>query len=277
MEMDINSPVIVTALYNIGRDEWDKFTQSYDGYLQWLYRTLSLDSNIIIYTQERFKDQILDYRSKYDNNLEKTHIVIQELEDIYCYKKYNQPLEDLMYSDEFKKKLSFPDVPEASRPLYNVIMFNKVFWLRHAVENNIFNNDMVLWLDAGGLRDNIEKYENVNWPSLEQINKQDTNRVTFFSHKLDFTITDEEREYISLSQIRAIQGTAFLVPSHLIYNLCDEVEITINNSLRDKYIGSDEKIFDITYVRDKSKYSLIESDWREYFERLHCHSESSIQ
>ena len=44
MGMDIKEPVLVTALYDIGRDNWEKFTQSYGGYIHWMERTLSLDS-----------------------------------------------------------------------------------------------------------------------------------------------------------------------------------------------------------------------------------------
>ena len=95
MGMAINNPVIVTALYDIGRDKWEKFTQSYGGYIHWMERTLSLDSNLVIYTQQKFKDEIESYRRKYDVNLEKTIIVIQELEELEGYKLYNQKLNDL--------------------------------------------------------------------------------------------------------------------------------------------------------------------------------------
>ena len=97
MGMAINNPVIVTALYDIGRDKWEKFTQSYGGYIHWMERTLSLDSNLVIYTQQKFKDEIESYRRKYDINLEKTIIVIQELEELEGYKLYNQKLNDLMF------------------------------------------------------------------------------------------------------------------------------------------------------------------------------------
>lgn len=265
MDLEIKKPVIVTALYDIGRDKWDKFTVSYGGYMHWFWRTLSLDSEMVIYTQEKFKDEILDYRIKFDPEMIKTKLVIQELEDLVSYKRYNEKLENLMYSDEFKNKVSFPDVPEMSKPLYNVIMFNKVFWLKDTVDNRYFDNDMVIWADAGGLRDELEKYENTVWPSLEKINQLDNGKITFFSHKPDFDIKDGDREFISLSQIRSIQGTAFLAPSHMVDWLVGEVDRTINESINLGYIGSDEKVFDISYVRDKERYHLIECTWRTYF------------
>jgi len=265
--MDIKSPVIVTALYDIGRDNWEKFTQSYGGYLHWMERTLSIDNPIVIYTQEKFKDEITAIRSNYDPEFTNTKIIIQELEELEVYKLYFKKLDSLMGSQTFIDKTSF-DVPEMNRPLYNVIMFNKIFWLQHAVQNKFFNNDLVIWADAGGLREEIEKYSNIKWPSLDKINNLDNNKITFFSHNDDFNIEEQDKEFYALSQIRNIQGTAFAAPSHLVESLLNDFTYSIDESLERGYIGSDEKIFDFTFVRDKLKYYLIKCTWREYFSIL---------
>lgn len=261
--MDIKSPVLVTALYDIGRDNWEKFTQSYGGYIHWMERTLSLDSNIVIYTQQRFKDEIEAYRRKYDKDFNKTILIVQELEELEAYKMYNQKLTDLMFSDVFLNKAHF-DVPEMTKPIYNIIMFNKAFWLKDTVDKKYFDNDMVIWVDAGGLREPVQKYENKIWPNLEKINSFDNDKITFFSHNEKFNVTDNQ--FHSLSQVRNIQGTAFLAPSHLVHEFTDKTIETINESIELEYIGSDEKIFDITYVKDPSKYHLIKCTWREYFD-----------
>ncbi len=262
MGMAISKPTIVTALYDIGRDNWEKFTQSYGGYIHWMERTLSLDSNIVIYTESKFYEEIKRYRLKYDPQLEKTIFVIQELDQLTAYKLYNQKLEELMFSDEFKSKAHF-DVPEMTKPLYNVIMFNKVFWLKHCVENKFFDNDMVIWADAGGLREPVDVYKLITWPNIDKLNTIDQNKIIFFSHKENFGIHDNQ--WHSLSQVRNIQGTAFMVPSNMINWFTDQFIETIDTSLEDRFIGSDEKILDITYLKNKEKYHLIQCTWREYF------------
>ena len=85
----------------------------------------------------------------------------------------------------------------------------------------------------------------------------------FFSHNKDFNVDD--KEFHALSQVRNIQGTAFFVPSHLIYDLTEGFVNTVNECISLGYIGSDEKIFDILYVKNKEKHSLIKCTWREYF------------
>jgi hypothetical protein len=264
--MDINNPVIVMALYDIGRENWNNFRMSYHTYGFWMRNTLSLDCNIVVYTESKFIDELTNYRREFDPNLEKTIFVVNELTDLPVYQKYHDSLSSLMFSDNFKSKVSFPDVPEMCQPLYNIIMFNKVFFLKDTIEKKYFNNDMVIWADAGGLRDDINLYRNNKWPNISKIKSLDPNKITFFSHNQDFSVNN--KEFHSLSQIRNIQGTAFLLPSHLIDNLLDLVVETIDESINGGYIGSDEKIFDICYTKQKNLFHLIKSDWREYFNIL---------
>jgi hypothetical protein len=40
----IQTPTIVTALFNIGRDTWDNYQQGYDTYLSWMTSLLMYDT-----------------------------------------------------------------------------------------------------------------------------------------------------------------------------------------------------------------------------------------
>jgi hypothetical protein len=88
-----------------------------------------------------------------------------------------------MFSDVFLQKAHF-DVPEMNKPLYNVIMFNKVYWIKDCVDKGYFDNDFVIWADAGGLREPVEVYQGKVWPNIEKINNLDNNKITFSSCKL---------------------------------------------------------------------------------------------
>mgnify|MGYP000843850675 FL=1 len=263
MGMVIERPAIVMALYDIGRDNWDSFGLSYNTYLYWMRNTLSLDANFVIYTESKFYDKILEMRKEFDPNLEKTIMVVKTLESLDCYKLYNDKLNELMFSEDFTKKVHH-NVPEMNKPLYNIIMFNKLNFLKHAKDEKYFDSDFLIWADAGGLRDDISNYQNVTWPNLTKVNELDNNKVTFFSHSQDFNI--DNKEFHAMSQIRHIQGTAFFAPSHLIDDLLIEFNNTINECIDSRYIGSDEKIFDLTYVKNKEKYHFVKCTWREYYQ-----------
>lgn len=265
MGMVVKSPVVVMALYDIGRDGWGSYRMSYDTYLWWMRNTLSLDANIVVYTEEKFAERIGSYRREFDPELEKTKIVTASLEHLPCHLKYRSKLEHLMFSEDFKRKVHH-DVPEMNRPLYNVIMFNKPRFLEAAKDAGFFGGDLFIWADAGGLREDVKNYAGKVWPSLEKINALDNSRITFFSHNDNFSVSD--REYHSLSQIRNIQGTSFVVPGGLVGSLVRDFEETVDECLDSGYIGSDEKVLDIMYCKDADRYGLIKCTWREYFEIL---------
>jgi hypothetical protein len=261
--MAIEKPVIVMALYDIGRDLWDHFGLSYNTYLHWMKNTLSLNANFVIYTENKFIEKIKKIRQEFDHNFDKTIIVDIPLENLESYSLYNNELESLMFSDQFIKKVHHPNVPEMTKPLYNIIMFNKLFFLKYTKDKKYFESDLLIWLDAGGLRDDISNYKNVTYPSLEKINKLDITKNIFFSHHKDFEIV--HKEFHAMSQIRHIQGTAFFIPVQNIDDLLDDFNHIIKECINQGFIGSDEKMFDLTYVKNKSKYQLIQCTWREYF------------
>lgn len=259
----IHSPTIVTALFDIGRDKWKSFNVSYFTYLSWMINTLSLKCNKVVYTEKKFYDEVLKIVKLFDPDLSQSKIILMSVESLSCFVKYNNRLESLLESFEFKNKILF-DVPEMTQPLYNVVMFNKLDFIKDSLEKEYFQTDLFIWMDAGGIRDNTINYRNNVWPNLERLNFfTNSKKVTFFSHQKDFHINNNE-EHI-LSQVRYIQGGCILCPSTQLNKLHKSFNKTIEKSLDNKYIGSDEKIFDITYQKNKTNYNIITCDWREYY------------
>lgn len=262
--MDIKKTAIVTAIFDIGRDKWDNFTMSYHTYLWWMRNLLYLDTNLIIYTEERFKNDIINYRKEVDPNLEKTIIIIQSLESIEGYKTFFEPLNNLMSGDDFKKQVQF-DVPEMTKPLYNVVMFAKLFYILDAHRKNLFDADMYVWADAGVIRNDHPEL-NVKWPDIQKINQLDNNKVTFFCHHSYVGVGGDEntQKFHALSQTRFIQGGAVFVPKKCIEDVCELFKLTALDCISKGFVGSDEKIFDFVYIKNPNNYNLIKCGWREY-------------
>lgn len=262
--MDIKNTTIVTALYDIGRDNWDNFTMSYHTYLMWMKNTLYIDVNMVIYTEEKFKKDIITFRREVDPKLDKTIIVIEPLETTFGYKKFFGPLNTLMSTENFKSKIQF-DVPEMTKPLYNVIMFSKLFYILDSHKRNLFNTDIFVWMDAGGLRNNNPEV-GISWPDIQKINELDNNKITFFCHHPHVRVDIERYEEHVLSQMRFIQGTSILIPKKCVEDVCVEFEDVVKECIDNDYVGSDEKMFDLLYLRNPDNYNLIQCGWREYFD-----------
>jgi len=255
----MKKPLIITALYDIGRSEWKDYSMSYHTYLAWMANTLKLKCEMVIFTQPKFEDRVREMRSSVDPDNKITKYVINETEDLEAYKKWNDPLTELMNSESFKEKRHFDHVPEMNYPLYNIIMFNKVFFLKEAL-NLCPDATHLLWLDAGGIRENVDV--NDNWPNIKRLE----DKIIKFSHNVPFEVTDPQ--WHSFSQVRNIQGTAFVCPSKTIDWYISEIEKTVASCLGGGFMGSDEKIFDLTYIKNPNKFTLIKQGWREYYEWL---------
>ena len=257
----MRKPVIVMALYDIGRDNWDNFTLSYNTYLWWMKNTLSLDADFVIYTEEKFAGEIEKNRREFDSDLRRTKLIVKPLEELEYYVEYYDKLTNLMSSEDFRSKVHH-DVPEMTQPLYNVIMFNKLSFLKDAKDNGYFDGDYFIWADAGGLRNDISEYKGQVWPDPNKIEEYG-DKIVFFSHSPDFKIDDHQ--FHSMSQIRHIQGTAFFVPTERLDKFVTTFKETVDECLSQGFIGSDEKVLDITYLKSKDDYKLIHCTWREYF------------
>ena len=48
----------------------------------------------------------------------------------------------------------------------------------------------------------------------------------------------------------------------------NEINKTIGDCISNGFIGSDEKIFDLTYLKDPNNFTLVKQGWREYYDWL---------
>jgi hypothetical protein len=179
--MNIKNPTIVTALFDIGRDKWDSYGLSYESYIMWIKNLLMYDTQMVIYTEEKFLDILKEKRLLSDPNFEKTIFVLKKIEELESFKLYFEKVDTLMKSEKFKTKKIF-NVPEMTKPLYNIVIFNKLFYISESIEKKHFNSDFFIWLDAGVLRESTKNVIN-QWPNLDKINKKYSDKITFFSHQ----------------------------------------------------------------------------------------------
>jgi len=253
MGLDIK-PVIVTALFDIGRDKWSNFTQSYGGYLDWMERTLSIEAPMVIFTEEKFKDRIEEMVSKYSHPYE---IIVDTKEELLATQLHSKKLWDVMESEEFKNKIHF-DVPEMTQPWYNIMMYNKMWWLLQASEK--MEGTHYVWTDAACYREDIK---DVNKPfPTERIG----DKPIFFSHHQNISIENQD-DHI-LSQMRFIQGGSFIIPKEQIEDLGIQIYKLIETFLDKGLVGSDEKYFDFLYLQNKEQIEIIQCGWREYIKKL---------
>jgi hypothetical protein len=251
-----------TFYFDIDRKNWKSFTVPNEAYMNWFLNLLSLDIKLYITTETKFVSQILEARRKVDPELKNTIIKETTVEELPAYKMFNDRLEKLMFSEEFKKIAYHRDVPEMSKPLYNVLMFNKVNYLQQVMEENLFNTEYFSWVDAGFIRTSKEVENIKKWPDPSLLKLVD-DKIKFFCINDEIGPNMNDIRAHLLSQTRLLKGTIFFLHKNLIPKIKEVFNKYVDESLTNGYIGSDEKIFDLCCLNNPNLFDLYKCNWRE--------------
>ena len=254
----MDNVTVVTGIWDIKRDELSSgWSRKFDHYLNHLSKLMKIDENMIIFIEEKYRDFVEEHRSS-DNTL----IIVRELEWFKSNTDVFNKIQDIRNKPEwFNQAPWLSESTQAKLEMYNPIVMSKMFLLNDASILDPFHSTHLIWVDAGGIREDMD-YPST-WPNPAKLS---SNKIMHFSHNIPFTVDDPE--WHTLSQVRNIQGGAFVCPSHMIDWYMNEINKTIEFCLNNKFIGSDEKIFDLTYLKDPSKFTLVKQGWREYYDWL---------
>lgn len=264
---NMSKVTIVSALFYIGRDKWKHsgFGLNNDRYKWWLENILSLDTNIVLFTDSHYYDRVIEIKKKYDPDLKKIRVIKMELSDTEVFVKYYSKISCLMKSPEFIRRRMYDSVAEMLYPLYNVLMYNKINFIQEAAALNPFDSTHFYWADAGAFRNELVEYKNVKWPD-ENLNEYFNDKIVFFSHAGDQYVIEDQPWYF-MSQSRVVQGGYFIVPKEKIQLLKEQVYSVIDEILAGEYIGSDEKVFDLVCKRNKEHVKMIKAGWFEFYKK----------
>lgn len=136
---------IVTALYDIGRDNIDG--RKMEQYLEWFSKTLLFECPMVVYCEEMLNDFITKMRPSHLP----TKVINQKLEEIPYY--YLKPrMDEVLENKEYKLKIKDSERIECKVSLYSIIQYSKFQWVLKTAKSNPFNSEYFFWLDAGASR-----------------------------------------------------------------------------------------------------------------------------
>jgi hypothetical protein len=145
--MNITKCTVVTCYFSIPSKNTD--TQ----YWEWISNFLSLNCNMIIFTDTQNYDKIKSLRSESN-----TRIILYELSDFYVYK----------YKEYFDYCKSIDDETYHTPELY-MIWNEKTFMCKRAIEFNPFNSDYFCWSDIGCIRNKEMLVDVKDFPNDDMI------------------------------------------------------------------------------------------------------------
>lgn len=135
------SVTLVTSLYDINRYNLDGRT--WGEYLEWFAKTLQLKSPMVVFVDQDLVEFVQEHRKNLPTK------IVEESIDQIPYYHLKEKMDAVIQSKEYQSKISDPNRIECKSSLYNIIQYSKFGWLEFAADENYFNSEYFLWVDAG--------------------------------------------------------------------------------------------------------------------------------
>jgi len=218
-----NPVTIVTAFFDINR-ETKGDGRKISEYKDWIQKTLQLNCNLYVVTEERFKDFFIENRPKQYP----MEIKIIDFKESYYYKYYDR-MKEILESNYYKNKILHPNRVECVLPEYNIIQYSKFDYLKIAMKENPFQSDYFFWMDSGCSRFFLDVDISASYPSQNVIAFLKNNPNKFIiqkRHDLEYFPIDEN--FIWKSD-NLLYGTMFGGDVAVINKISECVEDVLTN------------------------------------------------
>ncbi len=243
---------VVTAFFNIKRNDWNSYSRSVDEYFNNATNMLSINDYIIIFTEPEYEERVKEIMK---NRIYK--LVIMDTSQLYWYPYYNT-IENIMNSPDFKNGLKNPICPEVCKPLYDIIMYSKTKLVKQAIEMNPFNSTHFVWLDFGVhqhmFRPDMKNkkllpfgvYDKIRFLCRDIPTEKDLNISQFFK-------SNENR----------FAGTMFTGSKNNLLLFDKYLEEDILEAFNKNVVDCDQSFFSNVYVKHSELFELYFGDWAQ--------------
>lgn len=254
--MGADKPVtLVTALYDIKRENWDGFNRNLDQYKEWMKGMLSFDSPMVVYVEEKDVDFVKEYRG---DKMEKTQIITTPFEDLHTNKIWGDKIRSVMASEEFLKDQTVPTHPQIAQPNYNILMHEKMQFVKRAIEVNTFNTDHFMWVDAGIFH--MSNRKDVLGQAFPRKQKYLNDKLHFIAVEMP-TNTDLELEKFFKGHNVRIIGTSWLGHKDAILEFEKGYSELINDTLANGLMDQDQSYLTVTALQHPAICDIHKGSW----------------
>lgn len=141
------SVTLVTALVDIGRAAWPVLARSFETYLGFMEPLLALDAHLVVLTDDKAAAFVRERRRGREGRTEIRPLTVERLP---CH-RYLEAFTRVMETDAYRtdNELVAHRLPEATAPLYNVLVNSKIHLLADIAAEAPFGDPLHFWIDAG--------------------------------------------------------------------------------------------------------------------------------
>lgn len=228
---------VVTGFFDIGRGEWDRYNRKLEEYFIYFENTLKLKVNMVIFIESKHYEFVKDIRDTILNV--RTIICKMEIEELYMYQHLDR-ITDIQNSPNFALNHPNPTAPEICKPLYNVVVCNKMDFLQKATEIDK-ESQYFIWLDAGYTHGNINMSV-LHWNPTNLFECKD--KICMICLQDISRVSDDPKEFFEQYKDVIIGG--------FISGYRDTI-----SKVRDMYYDLVEELYDLEIKDDDQYYSTM--------------------
>lgn len=260
-----NNITCITALIDINREN-EGDGRSIDNYLKWFKNTLKINLPFVIYCEKDIYEKIKYWREKYPM----TRYKIISKNDIY-YLKYSKKVNDIIKSIDYLNKIHGKERLEIKLPKYNLIIANKIEWMKEVSQENYYNSKYFMWVDAGMSR--FFNNEDILSKNLINISKITDNKFNIqVSPKLLSTkFKNDNIDNIMYHDIHYTTATIFSTTKSILEIITKKYKEIFDYMLNNNCINNEQIIYALIYKSNPELFNVYvnkQPKHLSYFEYL---------
>lgn len=250
----MNEITIITAFFDIGRENFNIYARSNDKYFKYFKVWGKIKNNIVVYTDSYMAEKVKEFRTSL-GLMDKTKIVI--IEDVYSIEKDLLDKMKEISEDRFFKDFRLLENAVSNNYKYDYIMLLKYWCLADAFENEYIKTNMVAWMDFGFNHGNVcyikEDEFNFEW------------KVDLDNNKIHLFTLDKKIEKPIFELVRTfddyIMGCLIILPKELCTTFWKLIKDAIISLVSVGFIDDDQLLLLMAYRSNKEIFELHISDW----------------
>jgi hypothetical protein len=266
---------LVTCFYNINRDSWKNSNRPIDKYFINCENVLKQKCPLYIFTTEEYVERCRHIRMKTDINMLYTKIIIIPFEKLYLYDKINEinKIQQNNITNIYPERERIN--PEFCIPEYIVLINNKVKFLKHVTENNIFESTIFQWIDFGihqhllGNNFNENYFNNIFYKS---------NKIKIVGFKpIDIDITKNNRKSFYNTHQSTLACSLFGGDHNSINTLCNLHEKEFEFMFNEGLMNQEQYILYYIACKNKNLFDyILHNKWSELLTKYSNNSNLKI-
>jgi protein YibB len=254
---------IVTAFFDIGRGNWTGvkngqvmpfyLKRTTENYFENFSRIAAIQNPMVIYTEPKYHQQIIDIREKF--GLEGLTTIV-EMDVFENWKPLLDKISSVQKNPEYLKGVTQPSMPEYWNAEYVLINYLKSYFICDAIENDLIETEQTAWIDFGYARTDDTVPKNLKWEH------DFGDKINFFNIK-----EIQNRPIVDIIKTNDvyIQGCHIVAPTNKWHHLWNLMQLSMEELLRDSLIDDDQTLLLMSYLKDKENFKLNYVDVNNWF------------